>query len=145
VIEGLVSQPREGDPARVIDAPTLQGWIEKLDFEVTPEEPSTLRIRPREGGEALPPFIVQCTENWVLLSILPLLAAEAFRAEGVARRLLEANRDMRLAKFALDKNGALVLCAELPTESLDETEIADAVGRMVHYAHQFLETLAERS
>lgn len=128
----------------MIDAPTLQGWIEKLDFEATPVDETTLRIHPREGGKDLPPFIVQCTENWVLLTILPLLDAEAFRAEGVGRRLLEANRDMRLAKFALDKNGAVVLSAELPTESLDETEIADAVRRMVRYAQKFLASGAER-
>src|ERR1700679_715469 len=109
----------------------------------------TLRIQPRDAegaprSTALPPFFVQLSENWVLLSMLPMLGRGAYRAGDLGRRLLAANRDMRLAKFALDKNGAVVLCAELPTESLDASEIADAVQRMTAYARSFLAELAPR-
>jgi hypothetical protein len=130
----------------VIDLPTLESWIEKLGFDVTRDDASTLRIRPkaREGEAELPPFIVQHSENWVVLSILPLLAPEAYRASGLGRRLLAANREMRLAKFALDKSRAVALCAELPTESLDYSEIADALERMVAYARHFLSELSQK-
>ncbi len=136
----------------MIDVATLQGWIEKLGLEATVENASALRIHvPHRWGsagqspalpqtpheEGLPPFIVQCTENWVLLSILPMFTGP-FRPDDLARRLLAANRDMRLAKFAVDKNGAVVLCAELPTESLDPSEVADAIQRMTGYARRFL-------
>ena len=126
----------------MIDVPTLKSWIEGLGYDAVPESPMTLRIQPRDAegsprSTALPPFFVQLSENWVLLSMLPMLGRGAYRAGDLGRRLLAANRDMRLAKFALDKNGAVVLCAELPTESLDASEIADAVQRMTEYARRF--------
>jgi hypothetical protein len=125
----------------VIDVPTLRSWIEAIGYDVAPEgAPSTLRIHPpdEEGAAALPPFFVKLTDDWVLLSMLPILGRAAYRASDLGRRLLAANREMRLAKFALDKNGAVVLCAELPTESLDASEVADAVQRMTEYARRFL-------
>ena len=127
----------------MIDVPTLRSWIEALGYDAAPDGPATLRIQPRgaedhvPGSGALPPFFVQLSENWVLLSMLPMLGRSAYRAGDLGRRLLAANREMRLAKFALDKNGAVVLCAELPTESLDASEIADAVQRMTEYARRF--------
>jgi hypothetical protein len=126
----------------VIDIATLRSWIEALGYVATPEGASALRIRPALEGEAggplpLPPFFVQLGANWVLLSMLPMLSRGTYRAEDLGRRLLAANREMRLAKFALDGNGAVVLCAELPTESLDASEIADAVQRMTRYARRF--------
>jgi hypothetical protein len=73
-----------------------------------------------------------------------MLGPGSFRPDDLSRRLLAANRDMRLAKFALDKEGAVVLCAELPTESLDASEVADAVQRMVQYARRFGAEFARR-
>ena len=111
----------------MIDARTLRGWIEAAGCDATPEEGGTLRLRPRdERDQGVPPFYVQLSDNWVLFSILPMLAKNQYRADDLARRLLAQNRAMRLAKFALDKEGAVVLCAELPTESLDASEIAES-------------------
>ena len=124
----------------MIDVATLQGWIEKLGFSAELHDPTTLLIRPpsRRGDPTgdIPPFYVQCTDNWVLLSILPIIEADDYFPRR-GRKLLAQNREMRLAKFALDKNGAIVLCAELPTESLDRSEVVEAVERMVEYARQF--------
>jgi len=138
----------------VIDAATLRSWIEALGYEATPEGSSTLRLHPRpaaggapaagSGAEAFPPFFLQLSDNWVLLSMLPMLGPGSFRPDDLSRRLLAANRDMRLAKFALDKEGAVVLCAELPTESLDASEVADAVQRMVQYARRFAAEFVRR-
>ena len=121
------------------DLPTLESWITKLGFETTTVDESTLRIRPPASLEAgeLPPFFVQWTNNWVVLSILPMLVPGEYKGEDLGRRLLMANRDMRLAKFALDRSRAVVLCAELPTESLDHSEIENALTRMVQYASRF--------
>ena len=69
--------------------------------------------------------------------MLPMLAPNDLRPDDLSRRLLAANREMRVAKYALDKNGEVVLCAELPTESLDFAELADAVERMRQYAADF--------
>jgi len=120
----------------VIDVATLQGWIEKLGYDTALDGASMLRLTAREGAP-LPAFFVQCTENWVLLSVLGLVEADAFRPDDLGRRLLMANREMRVAKFALDESGEIILCAELPTESLDFSELADAVGRIAALARRF--------
>jgi hypothetical protein len=120
----------------VIDVAKLQGWIEELGYDTVVEGPAMIRLTARTGAP-LPSFFVQCTENWVLLSILGLLDVGAFQPEGLGRRLLEANRELRVAKFALDEDGEVVLCAELPTESLDPSELADAVERMISLARRF--------
>ena len=117
-----------------MDLSTLERWIERAGFSATGENASTLRVL--HGDDALPPFFVQLSEHWVLLSMLPLLAG-ASRPDDLGQRLLAANREMRVAKFALDSAGAVVLCAELPTESLDASEIADAVRRVTEYARRF--------
>ncbi len=120
----------------MIDVATLQGWIEKLGYDTALDGASMLRLTAREGAP-LPAFFVQCTENWVLLSVLGLVEADAFRPDDLGRRLLMANREMRVAKFALDESGEIILCAELPTESLDFSELADAVGRIAALARRF--------
>ena len=121
----------------MIDVATIQGWLDKLGFESALEGRAALRLRQRSGEAKHPPFFIQCSEHWVLLSMLPMLPASEFRSDDLNRRLLAANREMRLVKFAIDKNGDIVLCAELPTESLDRSELADAVARMVEYARLF--------
>lgn len=121
----------------MIDVPTIQGWVDKLGYDTTLEGRATLRLTLRSGEAKHPPFFIQCSEHWVLLSMLPMLAASAWRPDDLGHRLLAANREMRVAKFAIDKNGDLVLCAELPTESLDYSELVDAVARMVQYARLF--------
>lgn len=120
----------------MIDTATLQGWIEKLGYDTTLDGASMLRLTAREGAP-LPAFFVQCTENWVLLSILGLVDPDTFQPDDLGRRLLAANREMRVAKFALDEAGEIVLCAELPTESLDPSELADAVTRLAAVARRF--------
>lgn len=120
---------------------TVQGWIEQLDYEVTREQPKLLRLRPKSAARsALPPFFVQCSEHWVMLSILPVLPGE-HEAYDLPRRLLALNRDMRIAKFALGEHREVVLCAELPTESLDFAEVADAVERLVKYYFHYRDYL----
>ena len=120
----------------MIDVATLQGWIEKLGYDTALDGASTLKLTARDGAP-LPSFFVQCTENWVLLSVLGLLEADAFRADDLGRRLLAANRELRVVKFALDESGEILLCAELPTESLDYSELADAVSRIAAVARRF--------
>jgi hypothetical protein len=73
-----------------------------------------------------------------------MLGPADLRPDNLSRILLAANREMRLAKFALDAEGAVILCAELPTESLDASEVADVVRRVVGYARRFRETTTLR-
>ncbi|WP_437576963.1 YbjN domain-containing protein [Sorangium sp. So ce887] len=144
----------------MIDVATLQRWTEDIGYSAELAKPSTLRIRPREEGVVeLPPFFVQCTENWVVLSMFGVLdpvdtegrdeggARLTPLAEGIGqmlgllRHLIEANRDMRVAKFALDERNQILLCAELPTESLDRSEFVDTVERLIEYATTYRHAL----
>ena len=115
------------------DVATVQGWLDKIGFDVTTEESGMLRIVHRRARDHAP-FYVQCAENWVMLSMLPLAPADAWKKADLGLRLLAANREMRVAKFALDGEGAVVLCAELPTESLDYSELEEACERMMRYS-----------
>jgi hypothetical protein len=119
----------------VLDVATLRQWVGRLGFEATNEGGSTLRLWPRgPGSDDVPPFFAQCTPNWLVLSILPVLPPERPIPR---RRLLERSREMRVAKFALGEGDLVVLCAELPTESLDYEEFEDAALRMVDYVTRF--------
>ncbi|WP_438006735.1 YbjN domain-containing protein [Sorangium sp. So ce321] len=156
----MISGGRRAITGAVIDVATLQRWTEDIGYSAELEKPSTLRIRPREPGVVeLPPFYVQCAENWVVLSmfgvldrietqddpegeaILVPLAEDTGQMLGLLRHLLEANRDMRVAKFALDDRNEVLLCAELPTESLDRSEFVDAVERIIEYAATYRHAL----
>lgn len=118
-----------------VDLRTIQGWVERLGYEVEEEAPRMLRITPPAGRrEGLPPFYVQLAEHWLMLSILPLFPTDRPIPGGTALGLLLLTRDMPIAKYAMGEEGEVVLCAELPTESLQETEVTDLVERMVGYA-----------
>ncbi|MDC3954565.1 MULTISPECIES: YbjN domain-containing protein [Polyangium] len=126
-----------------MDVETVRGWLERLDYEVKDEGPKTLRVFPRRpGNESLPPYFIQCSEHWLLLSLLPVLSSRIQPSPELPRRLLLLNRDMRIAKFAQGGQGEVVLCAELPTESLDFPEFADATERLVKYFHHYHDYLA---
>src|SRR5258708_4864657 len=114
-----------------MDLPTIERFIVRAGYSTRLENATTVQVV--HGEAQLPPFFVQLSEHWVLLSMLPLRGSSELNEGELGRRLLEANREMRVAKFALDPEGGVVLCAELPTESLDESELADAVRRVVHY------------
>lgn len=119
----------------MLDAKTLKVWLDKLGYDVAPEGDDALRIRARDrDAAAIPPFYVQLSDNWVVLSILPMPQPAVFDREDLHRRLLLMNREMLVAKFALDKEGAVVLAAELPTESLDYSELEDAIERLTEHA-----------
>ena len=93
------------------------------------------RILGRHGLDWLP----------VTANALQAVAAREWRPDDLGQRMLAANREMRVAKFATDKNNDLVLCAELPTESLDYSELADAVARMEQYARLFHDELMQKT
>jgi hypothetical protein len=109
-----------------------------MGYSAATESALTLRIRPEKDDDPpLPAFFVQCSENWILLSILPALGPPKDLPEEMPRQLLFANRDMRVAKFALGQSDDVILCAELPTESLDYSEFADVVQRMAGYCRHY--------
>jgi hypothetical protein len=128
----------------VIEVEKVQGWVEQMGYGATIASPNVLRLKPPATEDDLPPFFVQCSENWILLSILPALGPPEELTSELPRQLLFANRDMRIAKFALSKSNDIVLCAEMPTESLSYPEFADAVQRLAGYCRHYRSCLRKR-
>lgn len=126
----------------MMDVATIRSWLEKLDYDVKSEGEKILRVLPRRAGSSsLPPYYIQWSEHWLLLSLLPVLPADVRPSVELPRRLLLLNRDMRIAKFAKGEQGEVVLCAELPTESLDFAEFADVTERLVKYYNHYRDYL----
>jgi hypothetical protein len=90
-----------------------------------------------DAGPRLPPLRIEVGEHWVQLVLGPVLAPGDVPPPDLALRLLTVNRDLRIAKFALDERDAVVLCAELPTAALDREEVVDAAQRIVRYFRHY--------
>ena len=118
----------------MLDAATLRDWLARMGWSVVSDDGATLRVCPPAGAPL--PMFVRLTEAWLLVAIVPALP-DGPRPDDLYRRLLAVNRDMRLAKFALDEDDDVTLAAELPTEALDYAELEDALARMVRYARHY--------
>ena len=81
-------------------------------------------------------FFVRLTESWIFFTIVPFISApkNPAAAHRLHARLLKLNRDINMAKFALDEDGDVVLTVELPTENLDASEFRDAMDALSFYA-----------
>ena len=88
-----------------------------------------------EGREPFRMF-VKTTANWLVLTIVPLVTAPADDHDGLAlfRRMLELNREITLAKLALDKRD-VILTVELSLEHLQPSQLKDGLDAMVFYAN----------
>ena len=118
-----------------MDMTTVTAWLQVFGWTHERVDESTLRLYREPTQDA--PFYLRLTSNWILLKIAPVLDPAASRPPDIARRLLAVNRDIRLAKFAYAEDGDVVLAAELPTESLDQSELRDAIERMRRYAAHY--------
>lgn len=117
-----------------MDAHTVKGWIEKRGYAATVKDPHLVVVKLTAGfatKRALPPLYVQISENWVVLSALPVEVSPAYSLVGTSRALLSLNRKIPVAKFAYGESDEVVLCAELPTESLDESELLHAIDTLL--------------
>jgi hypothetical protein len=124
----------------VTDSRAIAGYIASIGWSVKRGRTSgaLLVAPPDEAGlEKVPPFRVEVGEHWVELIMGPVFAPEAARPADLALRLLTVNRDLRIAKFAVDDKKQVVLCAELPVESLDREEVIDAATRIVRYVRHY--------
>lgn len=119
----------------MIDLSTIQCWLRDIGWTWEVHDANTLRIASPEALS--PPFFARCSGEWLQLAIVPVIARDAPRPRDLSRRLLAVNRDMRLARFAYQEDGQVVLAAELPTESLQASELRDAVQRMVKYVEHY--------
>lgn len=84
---------------------------------------------------------VRLTDHWVVASVVPFLATRGDNSFELVRWLLRQNRDLYQARFATDEDGDVVLSVELPTESLDSSEIHSTFKNLIRYAVEHRATL----
>lgn len=89
-------------------------------------------------------LVVRYAGEWLYLSILPFFEGDDIKPWGAGKypsgflgRLLAVNRNLTLVKFALDDEGDIVLRADLPTESLQKSEIETAATLLVRTTEQY--------
>lgn len=125
------------DAAGLEDYLTRDGWpFERLDEH-------TWRSGFR-GDISSFRFFVRLTPNWVFLTIVPFIIAP--KSEKAALRLythlLTLNREINMAKFAIDQDGDVVLTVELGTETFEEGALKHALDALSYYADRhYLEIL----
>ncbi|GAB4199590.1 MAG: hypothetical protein OHK0013_09820 [Sandaracinaceae bacterium] len=110
------------------------GWSHRL------HDPRTLRCDHASSEGDLHVY-VRLTDEWLVASVVPFLRTRGDNSFELLRWLLRQNRDLYQARFATDEDGDVVLSVELPTESLDASEIRLALENLIRYAVQHRATL----
>jgi hypothetical protein len=114
------------------------GWpLERLDDK-------TWRSGFQQSGHEKFRFFIRLTKDWLYLTIIPFLAIPDDTGLQLAlfRRLLVLNREITLAKLALDKRD-VVLTVELATESLTWGQVKDGLDALSFYATKHHEELVK--
>lgn len=103
------------------------GWPKRLADETT-------WCSEQATAEGELPVYVRLGEHWLVATIVPFLHTRGDNSFELVRWLLRQNRDLYQAHFGIDEGGDVVLSVELPTESLDASEIDGALQNLVRYA-----------
>lgn len=125
-----------------MDIETVRDWCATFGWYSVDVDDCTLHICPDKQFSL--PFLLRVTPNWLLLKIVPAIPPRQDRAalpEDLSRRLLAVNRDLRLAKFATERDGCISLAAELPTELLKPSQLYEIIVRMPRYVDHYREYL----
>lgn len=126
----------------MLDEATLAGHLEKLGWRVEPHGARTYRAdHASDEGDVV--VYVRLTDNWLIATVVPFLATRGDNSFELSRWLLRQNRDMHQTKFAYDEDGDVVLTVELPTESLDYSEIESALGGLLEHTVAHRATLRQ--
>ena len=96
-------------------------WFSAFQRTTEPQEPIT--------------FFLRLTDDWLFLTVAPfaVMPDDPATETAVMRRLLELNRSINLAKFALERRD-IVLTVELPTEDLTTGQIKDGLDALSYFA-----------
>jgi hypothetical protein len=80
-------------------------------------------------------FFLRLTRDWLYLTIVPFitLPEDSLVELRVLRRLLMVNREITLAKFALEGRD-VVLTVELPIQDLAPSQLKDGLDALSYYA-----------
>ena len=88
---------------------------------------------------------VRLGRDWLVASVVPFLSTRGNNSFELVRWLLRQNRELFQAKFGTDEDGDVVLVLELPTESLDASEIRIALQGLVREAVRHRKILRDAS
>jgi hypothetical protein len=122
---------------------TVDEFLKKDDWPYERVDENTWRSGFRGDANSFR-FFVRLTDNWIFFTIVPFVVAP--RSEGcernLYRHLLRLNREINLAKFAVDDDNDVVLTVEFPTESFVYSQFKDALDALSYYADRhYLEVL----
>ena len=124
----------------MLEEATLARHLSALGWKAVPHGDRTLRsVHSSSEGEIV--IYLRITDHWFIASVVPFLATQGRNSFELSRWLLRQNRDMVQAKFAYDEDGDVVLTVELPTESLDFSEIKAALNGLVQHTVDYRSTL----
>lgn len=128
----------------MMEPQALARELETLGWNAERHDERTFRcVHDTTEGELV--VFVRLDDNWLIASVVPFLRTRGDNSFELARWLLRMNRDMYQTKFAYDEDGDVVLTVELPTESLDPSEIRTALSDLVAHATRHRATLREAS
>jgi hypothetical protein len=114
----------------MLEESALAAHLSKLGWKAEPCGARTFRtLHESREGEII--VYVRVSDNWLIASVVPFLATKGQNTFELSRWLLRQNRDMFQAKFAYDEDGDVVLTVELPTESLQFSEIKEALSTLL--------------
>lgn len=124
----------------MLDQATLMKHLEALGWKAKPHADGTVKsVHETDEGDVN--VFVRLQKNWLIASVVPFLSTKGKNSFELARWLLRVNRDMYQAKFAYDEDGDVVLTLELPTESIDPSEIRGALTTLLDQAVAHRRTL----
>lgn len=124
----------------MLDEATLVRHLATMRWDAALHGPRTWRtVRKSDAGEVT--VYIRLTDNWLIASIVPFLQTRGQNSFELVRWLLRQNRDMPQLKFGIDDDGDVVLTVELPTESLDYSELSGALEGLVRHGLEHRATL----
>jgi hypothetical protein len=114
----------------------IDGYFEQYGWSYSRDEGEHDWSTGFRGDVANFRIFVRLTDNWIYFTIIPFIVGpkEPERRARLHWHLLRLNREVNMAKFALDEDNDVVLTVELPSESLDYSEFSDAIGALCYYA-----------
>jgi len=135
MVVSVVDEPR-AQSAAALTRDDLEHYLRTAGWKFERIDERTLGLAFR-GDAATFPFFIRLTDAWIFFTIVPFVKMpDDDRAQlAIYRRLLQLNRTMNLAKFALDEDGDIVLTVELPTEATSASALDDALAALTLYAN----------
>ena len=116
---------------------TLEEFLTRDDWPYERLDTNTWRSGFR-GENSNFRFFIRLTENWVFFTIVPFVPTKRMQSDPkLYKRLLELNREINLAKFALDDDSDVVLTVEMPSEGIGFAEFKDALDALSFYADRY--------